>query len=506
MPDQLIQGAGLLGFGMNVVMSTPQDSVTAAIVRPVSGSAQAFTWNGVEYDVPNNVSVTPGFGDNTTVGTVIVGSTRQEFQSKFSARLGVSGSYNAFSGEFNLAFTNESKSQEQYWYAMVEGDFQAYTLLLQEEAAQQLDQAFLSDPDVQAMLKLDSFDPTTRGVFFQVFEKWGTHYVYQAAMGASLQYFTAVSSTYSSSEQTVTSNLQLEYNAVFVSAKVNAGADWEKLGQSWSDDRSVTVMATGGNTALLSALDPSYGDNFGAQFDSWRESVPGQLGVQQYYLRDLSTLFDGANETAVAAALQEYLSAGLSATASFNGTVNPNSLGTSVQVNAELVAPATPIPSPPPQYGGVQLVAVDATTLTVTVNQVWYAAQWDDQATTWPLVVTAGQQAGTECFLLISVFGSLAVSGFPDAQSAAWLQSCGASLEAWMQASQWNCGNDFNVAYAMIGQPNLPVGAAVETFAIDGTAQQITPGYFYANATAPLIPDPAGGAYRFIGASSPGSH
>jgi hypothetical protein len=294
-----VQGAGLLGFGMNVVSMTPRAAVTEAVVAPASGSSGSYTFDGVEYTVPENVSVVSGFGDDTTAGSVIVGSTRSEFQSKLSAQLGVSGSYNAFSGSFNFAFANELKSESQYSFAVVQGNYEAYTLLLQEEGESALAPAFLEDPDVLAIQVATSFDPADPGPFYRVFEKWGTHYVNQVAMGASLQYYAAIQSTFSSSEQTIGANLELEYNAVFVTAGATAQSDWNQLGKTWTDDRNVSIVATGGNTDLLDALAPTLDDNFNSQFEQWRASVPSQLGVQRYGVRDLSTLFSGAATQAV---------------------------------------------------------------------------------------------------------------------------------------------------------------------------------------------------------------
>lgn len=86
-------------------------------------------------------------------------------------------------------------------------------------------------------------------------------------MGASLQYYAAVTSTYSSSEQTIGSNLQLEYNAVFVSAEATLSTDWNQLGQGWTRDRNVSIVATGGSTELFSALARTFVDNFNSQFE-----------------------------------------------------------------------------------------------------------------------------------------------------------------------------------------------------------------------------------------------
>ena len=459
---QQINGAGLLGFGMNVVLATPNDAVTSAIVTPATGCSTTYTYNGVDYCVPDNVSLTPGFGDNTTNGNVIVGGSRSDFQSKFSAALGITGSYNAFSAVFNAAFANELQSQEQYWYGMVSGDYQAYVLLLQEEAGQYLDPAFVNDPDVQNMLQQPSFDPTSPGPFFQVFEKWGTHFVYQVAMGASLQYFAAVSAAYSSSEQTISSNLQLEYNAVFVQAGMQAKADWQTLGQTWSQDRSVSSSAIGGNSSLLSGLDPSEGDNFNTQFEQWRSSIPANLGVQQYYLRDLSTLFSGTTQTAVSQALSAYLACGLFAQGSYtivqDGWFVNTAIASQIQVGAQTVPPPTPLPTNN-VLGGMQLLIVDSTSLQPLANVAVCPQSSSEYGAAWnTLQAAVAQVSAFDYFTVLSVFGVMDASAFPTPGFATWLQSCGATLAAWQRASQAYSGDNYNIGYTCIGQQGLPAG------------------------------------------------
>ena len=498
-----VQGAGLLGFGMNVVSMTPRSAVTAAVVTPVSGDAGTYTYSGVEYVVPENVAVVPGFGDETTSGSVIVGNTRSEFQSKLSAQLGVTGSYNAFSGSFNFAFANESKSESQYSFAVVQGNYEAYTLLLQQDAGSALDAAFVSDPDVLAIQAATAFDPSDPGPFYRVFEKWGTHYVNQVAMGANLQYYAAVASTYSSSEQTIGSNLQLEYNAVFVSAGATASADWNQLGQGWTNDRSVSIVATGGSTELFSALAPTFDDNFNSQFEQWRQSIAGNLGVQRYGVRDMSTLFSGQAAQAVSDALALYLSYGLEGRAAFDWTGDgPTGESTLITING--VQQQATAASAAQSYGGIQFVAADPSSLAVLANTTAYAVSWSDYGSAWAAVQAAADALTvSDYYVILTVFAATNGLCFPPATSAMWLQTCGASLEAMQTASQYYCGEDYRIAYALVGQQNMPSGQAVETFVMNTEANQqpVEGGYFYADACAPLAPNAAGG-FTVLGAGA----
>src|SRR3954453_19462227 len=129
----MIPGSSILGFGFDALNQYSENALTQAILTPVSGQTSTFSFGGVTYAVPNNVSATQGTGDNTMLGTAFVAESQRDFQSYFAAKAGISGSYGAFKGAFNAAFESASQTQQVYWYCIVEGSYEAWTVLLQQD-------------------------------------------------------------------------------------------------------------------------------------------------------------------------------------------------------------------------------------------------------------------------------------------------------------------------------------------------------------------------------------
>jgi hypothetical protein len=498
-----IPGSGILGFGFNVLGTYNMNSVTAMIVNAPSGSNGTYTFNGTEYNVPQNVSVSPGAGDETTQGQAYVAQSQQEFQSYLAAKAGISGSYQGFKGEFNAAFSQETQSQSVYWYGVVAGSYEALIVLLQNYSSAQLSANFTQDPDVQALLQLQSpqFNPSTQQLFFTVFQKWGTHLVTKVVLGGNINYFSAVNSTFSSDDTTISANLSLEYKAVFVDAAAQASADWKTLGQTWANDRSVSIAATGGNSDLLQALAPDFDSNFSSIFNQWDQSIMSQPQVINFALTPLNDVFSGALGQAVSDALTAYLNAGVYVQADYfmnSGSAYPNTL------NGLIMVGASTMPSSPPQNGAfcsAQLVVIDPTTLQPIVNvsgsltpsQIGsnYAAAYD---LIWTPFLKAAQAVTEQSYIVgLSLNGFNVASGFPAEEFATWLQACGATLDNWKNVLNQYCGNDYFVSYAFVGQQGLLPGGALEKFNSDLTAYSSSQaeaksyGDCFANVTAPLI-------------------
>jgi hypothetical protein len=505
-----IAGCGLLGFGMNVLQTAPNEATLQSIITPPTGRSGVYLWNDQSYEVPNNVTVTPGFGDATASATCIVGSSRADFQNQYNARLGITASYNAFSGAFDLAFSAEEKSTQQYWYCAVFSQFEAYTLLLQADAAE-LSPEFVSDSDVVALMAQTAFDITNPAPFFNVFAKWGTHYVTQVSMGANLAYNAAVQTSTTTTETDVAANLTLEYKAVFVSGKAEASAEWKTLGETWAESRTVKVEVTGGDASALNGVDPAYQDNLNAQFEAWIASIPANLGVMQLTVRDLSTLFSGQTQQLVAQALQAYLGGVVLASASMTtpGVETVTSGACLVQVAGTTVSPPTPV-STTANGGAAQLVILDPADLSVTANvaaacelvttedlAAQYAAFWA------PFTAALQQGAQNQAVVALGVAGFNNQDGFPPADMIGYLKACGAGLDGWASTSSMNAGDDFNVCYALVGQQGMVAGGAVETFSIDIDPKGLpAPGSYFAAGTGLLIPAVQGGSFTLVAADA----
>jgi hypothetical protein len=493
-----IPGSGMLGFGFNILGDYNVNSQTQMILNPPSGTSTTYTFNGTEYNVPQNVSVSPGSGDDTTNGQAFVAQTQQEFQSYFAAQAGVSGSYQGFKGAFNAAFGQESESQSMYWYGVVQGSYEALVVMLQNYGSEQLSTNFTQDADVQALLNLQppAFTPETQQLFYAVFQKWGTHLLTKINLGGNISYFSAVSTSYSSEQSAISANLSLEYNAVFVDAAAQAQLDWTKLGQNWASDRQVSIEATGGNSSLLTALSPEFDSNFNSTFAQWDQSIMTNPQVISFSLVPLSDVFSSALGQAVAEALTAYLNAGVYVQADFtspSNQQNPTNLNGLIMVGGSTIAP--PAPPPTGAVSTAQLVVIDSTTLQPIANvsgSVTGAQQGQGDAgqQIWADFETAAQALTQSSYIVaLSVSAFLMASGYPSSEFATWLQGCGVTLDAWKNVVNQYCGDDFNVSYVLVGQQGLTPGGALEKFSSDlGTNPvSVLAGDFFANVTVPLM-------------------
>lgn len=99
-----IPGADALGFGFNILGDYDVSSVTTQIFAHQNMNAQQWTYagTGITYEVPDNTSV---FNDTSSTGSAMVFDSRQQFQSYFSTKSSAAASYGAFSGQFDLAYS-----------------------------------------------------------------------------------------------------------------------------------------------------------------------------------------------------------------------------------------------------------------------------------------------------------------------------------------------------------------------------------------------------------------
>jgi len=300
-PPPPIPGASVVGCGFNILGTYSTESITSQIVSLGDPNSSTYQYAGNTYSVPQNAS--PVDYSHKT-GASYLYNTQEQFQGHYAQKSGVSASYGAFSGQFNLAYSNTVNSDVACYYGIYETDITTWELKVNQTAANWLTSEFVNDPDVQALPT--TFTPENQEQFFAVFRKWGTHYVAQVILGGSLDYYSAVMTSYSSSQTQVKANIELEYKAVFTSGKATSEVQWAQLGQNWANSRTVMVDATGGDSTPLKALSPTYGDSDSDIFDTWSDSVAANPSVVEFTLRPMSLLFSGAQASAVQQALFAY--------------------------------------------------------------------------------------------------------------------------------------------------------------------------------------------------------
>ncbi len=505
----IIPGASWLGLGFNILGSNNLSSANSSILTPVSGTGGTPYTDpntGTIYAVPNNVAVSTGAGDQTQDAQVFAAKSQQDFQSYLAAQAGVSGSYRGFSGAFNAAFSKEAQSETMYWYCLASGNFEGWIVFLQESSQQQFSTEFSADPDIVALQKLSP--PVFKGneaLFYRIFQRWGTHFVDKVTVGGNINYYAAVNTAFSSDQNTIATDLSLEYRSLLVDVAAKASVDWQTLGQQWSSDRTVSWTATGGDNSLLEGIDPSpsFGENFNGAFQNWAGSIMDNPAVIGFHLRDLSELFAGELAEAVTDALTAYTEKGVYAQAEFTSS---NSILTSyagmILLNGETVPNPAPAPNSGDQIDGVaQLTVFDGTTLETLVNMGAYfdyttsPMPW---VTFWDSFYQAVQGlTGQSYIVALTGSGLNLADSFPSSDFASWLAGCGGALTQWREQMGVPFSDDYNVSYVLIGQQGLQPGQAIEKFTSNLLAPRTPPesGDFFANATTPLIPAIGSGPY-----------
>ncbi len=467
----IIPGADVVGFGFNILGEYDISSLTSQLFIHKTNDASEYTYAGITYAVPDNLAVVP---NSNEYGTTEVFEGAEQFQNFFSAKAGVSGSYGAFKGQFDAAYANTFNSNTSYWYCLSEASFNCWDLVLEDSSIAWLSPNFSEDPSVENLPNV--FNNDNKEEFFQVFRKFGTHYVSQVICGGNMNYYEAVERSYSSNEQEISANASMEYKALFTSAKATSEAEWNQLGQTWANSRVVTIACTGGDASILNILNPGFGDDYSNLYTNWSASVNTNPAVMQFTLRPLSALFSGQEADAVQQALIAYMNGAIlvEANANFTPGTGQNgsnfTTGASMICNGNVINPDSVIPPSTPQgwpVGALQVALLDSQTQEVQMCKIYY--QDNNDFNNQPLIYTYMlkdiQQYGQGNYICVVSAFAVNLMNYPTADFANWLYTCGASLSGWKQYIGFT-GSPGMVSYTCIGLKGLMPGKATESFAM----------------------------------------
>lgn len=465
----IIPGADVVGFGFNILGEYDISSLTSQLFIHKTDQASTYTYAGITYAVPDNLAVVP---NSNEYGTTEVFEGAQQFQQFFSAKAGVSASYGAFKGQFNAAYANTFNSNSSYWYCMSEASFNCWDLVLENSSPSWISPNFSEDPSVDTLPSV--FNQQNKEQFFQVFRKFGTHYVSQVICGGNLNYYEAVEKSYSSNEQEISANVSLEYKALFTSAKAESEAEWNQLGQNWANSRVVTIACTGGDASILNVLNPGFGDDYSSLYTNWSGSVNTNPAVMQFTLRPLSALFSGDTADAVQQALIAYMNGAVLVEANANFTPGTGQNGSNFTTSAAMICngniinPDPVIPPSTPQgwpVGALQVALLDRQTQEVQMCKIYY--QDNNDFNNQPLIYTYMlqdiEQYGQGNYICVVSAFAVNLMNYPTAPFANWLASCGGALSGWKEYIGFT-GSPGMVSYTCIGMKGLMPGKASESF------------------------------------------
>ena len=468
MANNIIPGAGLLGFGFNVLGTYDVASALSSLFAP---QAVATQWTdpatGIVYDVPKNVSV---INDSQTSGAAYTFTDRRQFAEHFasSVHANISAGGGMFSGEFDAAYATSENDAFQHFYGSYEMNYRAWTVALSEEGHAELAASFLNDPDVQALPT--TFSTANAYLFFTVFAKYGTHFIHQATVGGRLYYYIEVDSSYESDMATFSANISLEYKSVFTDASAQAAVDWSTLGQEWASHRTVRIAADGGDTSTLNGMNPTFGSSFSPSFTAWQSGVQKEPAAIDFQLRPLSVLFSGDQSRAIDEAIAAYVNNVVYGYAQYDWNNNTNVLTMTAQTILLGNRSYNPVPPPPPPANpnswigwapsGYNLLVVDNQTLQPLLNKIYWCDNSMNQ-TVYDRMFADVSAITAQNYIVCLVGSGINYLWIPMGNFYQWLQGVGASLASWdLQASDYSG----LVNYICVGQNGLMPGSAVEVF------------------------------------------
>jgi hypothetical protein len=446
-----VPGADTLGFGFDIIKKYDETSATQRIFKEGAREASQITIGKTVYAVPANVAV---IIRSESDGVTKAYSSREQVQSYFSAKAGVTASGFGFEGQFEAAYSFVSESDKSYSYGLTDAWNRAFMVSLKDQGRSMLTEDFAAD--------LDSLPPeftkATEHIYFAFFDTYGTHYVHQVQLGGSLYYYVAIEKSHVSTEEQIRAKMEAEYKAVFAKTKVEAEAEWKKVGKEWAESRTVHLHTVGGDSSI-EGLTPSFGDWKGDFLQKWTESLANKPGQTGFNLQPISKLAPLAKRGAMDLALKTYVGNGLSVKATRE--VRPQDRERkyyaypTIRGPHGVIAPVPEVPLPPRRdddVDGLQIVLLDVDTLKPLFNHAYYVnpANIDNVKKMYgDILADVKKITADDFYCAISVFG-LSPIFFPPPELRAWLESCGAALTQWQ---------------TYIGKTSFAGGAICYTFA-----------------------------------------
>ncbi|NES22130.1 MAG: hypothetical protein F6K41_25200 [Symploca sp. SIO3E6] len=298
--------ANFVGQGFNIYETHDIDSVTIPLFDLSKAGTTEFYFLGNQYALPDYIigaEQTEAFIQADSV------SSREEFQNSISANASVKGSYGAFSGQMSASYGKQFSKNSQYNYAYRNEYFQLALLTLKPS------DKYLTDEFQDRVDKLPKIlDKSNLTEFADFFDDFGAYFVSRVTLGATLQYYAAVSTTSQTTTEEISASVEAEYKGLFYSAGVSASVKSSSSWKSYYSNRSVNILGQGGDVTKLAGLvnvdanDST--DNDAAQkttdaFSEWTESIKMDPAVVNFQLSGIWEL-TGSKSEVVEQAFTEY--------------------------------------------------------------------------------------------------------------------------------------------------------------------------------------------------------
>jgi hypothetical protein len=479
--------ANFVGQGFDI---WGQFDVVASVITPLFDPGKAGTHNFEFLDktwaLPDYVS---GAEDTGAYFTEDTGSSREDFQSSLAVNASVNASYGAFSGQMSASYGKQFSTSSEHFYS--------YRNFFSSLAKLQLvpSNNYYSTAFAQRLAALpNEVTPANRDLFIDFFDDFGTYYTSSIVLGATLQYYVAVSKSSSITENDISASVNIEVKALFASGGVSVDTKFKETWKSYSANRTVNIIAKGGDPMFLGQIanaDPDQPSGKTVElYNDWLASIKTNPAVVDFKLTGIWELC-GDKSATVLKAFNEYAQT-MRPKLSIDCSALPG-------IYPEIIlAGQTIVPKNQPGDRGYQLVVLDRTNISATgivLNNYYnfpansgypgFKAMYEAMAAD---IASGGY--GKPSFVMILASYNMYNNAPPVPGIVPLLRSAGAGtrLEYWLDNSDAGSTITGNAVYIQVGIFGIGPNSGVSHFssAWESPATGTLVIYFYKMPGSPL--------------------
>jgi hypothetical protein len=235
------------------------------------------------YNVPTNVTFKPYRQGDFRITT---GKTIEEHQSSLLVKTGISGKYMGFKGSLDVSFDRSAFRRSSFEYATCMDVIARWILRLPHPT--ELGSILL--PHVEA--EMSSLPPR------ELFEKYGTHYLWEIIVGARATYSSAINTLLYKSEYAVEVIAEMSYKFMIGRVSASIRTKYEESVSNFQSNSSSRVRIVGG--------DPGYAKQiFDGEYDDWIESTDERPVFVGFGPKGLRPIWELCGDESRTAQLQE---------------------------------------------------------------------------------------------------------------------------------------------------------------------------------------------------------
>jgi hypothetical protein len=219
------------------------------------------------------------------------GKTVREYQTNFSARLNVEGSYGLFSGQLKTSFALDENGSTSREFATL-----MHVVTTKAFKLPYVIEKSMVRPECQNFI--DSADPKS------VFARFGTHYIWQADVGGRVDFNFTKKDTASDKTLDLRVEAKAAVNGLVNKLSVEAETNFKNFEKKIEENGSYKIVSHGGNLDVGAALRQNR-----TELGEWTRSIEEKPTLCRFNKQSLRPIWDLASTDARKAELQKAFAA-----------------------------------------------------------------------------------------------------------------------------------------------------------------------------------------------------